>query len=106
MTNLSLSLSLSLSQIRTFFKKKVLTLVVLVNGIGNVDNVEVAEEETSDKHIERHVRVLISSYSAGPSSHWLNEMPWQFILCRPPPQGCRWCSLRKSTAQRYDDSSS
>lgn len=85
---------------------KILTLVVFVNGIGNVDNVEVAEEETSDKHIEPHVRVVVNSYTAGPFSHCFNEMSWQFILCRSPPQGCLWCSLRKSTARRYDGSSS
>ena len=77
--------------------------VVSVNGVGTSGNVEVAEEETSDKHIEPHVRVMISSCKACNaclSSCWLNEMPWGFVTCRSPPQGCLWCSRIKSNAQR------
>lgn len=36
----------------------------IVNGIGNGDDVEVAGEETSDKHIVPNVRDMINSYNS------------------------------------------
>lgn len=77
---------------------RVLMLVVSVNGVGKSGNVEIAEEETS--HIEPRVRLMISCCNTFLSSCCLNEMSCQFITCRPPPQGCLWYSLTKSSARR------
>lgn len=77
---------------------RVLMLVVSVNGVGKSGNGEIAEEETS--HIEPRVREMISCCNTFLSSRCLNEMSCQFITCRPPPQGCLWYSLTKSSARR------
>ena len=102
--SLSLSLSLSLSHADTHTHTeactvcRVLMLVVYVNGVGKSGNVEITEEETS--HIEPRVREMISCCNTFLTSCCLNEMSGQFITCRPPPQGCLWYSLTKSSARR------